>query len=197
MLVVAREHYQWISYHQSLYQNIIKMAHFTAFLNALIIGKYVWKHGGNHFKIALRDQLSSRPTCWKGCILWSCNCKETRDGRNLSQLEDRSSQPSECSQPQTQGRQAQRLLHRATATLLQAPVGCFPYPAMLNLLHESVRLLLPLPGNRWGRTLHMADPSQVPGPKLITAAFSGTFFFSDLIFGLVSLQICMFNSLHP
>lgn len=85
-----------------------------------------------------------------------------------------------------------RLLHRATATLLGAPVSCFPYPTMLTLLHEGVWLLLPLPGNRWGRTLHMADLNQVPGPKLITAAFLDTFFFQILLLVLFHFRdLCL------
>lgn len=136
----------------------------------------------------------SRSTPW---LIWSWGWA---DRRNIAQLEDRSSQPSWV-QPATDPRKASTerlwLLHRATVTLLGAPVSCFPYPAMLNLLHEGVWLLLPLPGNRWEKTLHMTDPGQVPGPKHLRAAcLLDTFFFQFLLLILFHFRDSCF-SLHP
>lgn len=218
MLVVAQEHYQWMSYHQSLYQNITKMAHFIVFLNNLITGKCICKYGGNHLKIALRNQRSSRPTCWKGCILWSCNCKETHGGKRwlkinaMAHLELRLGRQKEhhsawgsqfptllsaASHRPKEGKHRETvIITQGNSTLLGAPVSCFPYPAMLNLLHEGVWLLLPLPGNRWEKTLHMTDPGQVPGPKHLRAAcLLDTFFFQFLLLILFHFRDSCF-SLH-
>lgn len=62
-MLVAEQNYQWISYRQSLYQNIIKIENFVVFLNNFKIGKYVWKHEEKHSSISLSYKLSSPPTC--------------------------------------------------------------------------------------------------------------------------------------
>lgn len=130
----------------------------------------------------------SRSTPW---LIWSWGWA---DRRNIAQLEDRSSQPSWV-QPATDPRKA--CTDRLTVIItLEAPVSCFPYPVMLNLLHEGVWLLLPLPGNKWEKILHMKWSRSGPWSQAYKSCILDTFFFQFLLLVLFHFRDSCF-SLYP